>query len=209
MLIADRYVGHRSDRAVADRLADADPSRVVLSDTERRRSRVRTETTDGRDLGLVVARDLRDGDVLEAEDGTLLVVDLEPVDALVIDFAAADLDPARALAFGHALGNRHWDLALRGSEALFPVTETPERMEATVEELLPAGVTYHYDAVSPQTFDGASTADHTHDPGHAHGDVGHEHGGDGHGHHSHDGRSIDARSSVRHDDHAADEDGSE
>ena len=60
MLVAETYVGHRDDASVASALADSDPHRVVLSDTERRRSRVRTETTHGRDLGVVVGRVLAD-----------------------------------------------------------------------------------------------------------------------------------------------------
>lgn len=190
MLVANSYLGHRDD--LADRLADADPATVVLSDTERQRSRVRTETTDGRDLGVVVADDLGDGDVLEADDGTLVVVELAAVDALVVSVADAEMAAMAALELGHALGNRHWDLAVRDGEALFPVPDTRERMAATVAELLPDGVATHFEQVPPTTFDEAG--DHAGD-GHAHGD--HTHGDDGHAHshagdgHSHGVHSID------------------
>jgi len=186
MLVADSYVGHRDDAAVADRLADADVGTVVLSDTDRRRSRVRTTTADGEDIGIVVARDLADGDVLDADD-RLVVVELAPVDALVVDVASADIPPTVALELGHALGNRHWNLALRDGEALFPVPDTRERMDATVAELLPDGVETRYESVPPTTFDDADDGDgHAHGGhgghGHSHGDDGHSHGGDGHSH---------------------------
>ncbi|MDS0260684.1 urease accessory protein UreE [Haloarcula sp. S1CR25-12] len=187
MLVADSYVGHREDAAVADRLADADVGTVVLSDTDRRRSRVRTTTADGEDIGIVVARDLADGDVLDADD-RLVVVELAPVDALVVDVAGADIPPTVALELGHALGNRHWNLALRDGEALFPVPDSRDRMDATVAELLPDGVETRYESVPPTTFDDA-------DDGHAHGGDGHSHGGDGHSHdgagHSHGVHTIE------------------
>jgi len=200
MLVAKTYLGHREETAVADRLTDADPHRVTLSDTDRRRSRVRTETDDGRDVGLVVGRELRDGDVLETEEGDFVVIDLAGIEALVLDFADADLPTTAALEIGHALGNRHWDLAVRDTEALFPVTDSRERMETAVADLLPDGVTTRFETVSPTLFDeDGPEHDHSHD-GHSHGQAGdhtHSHG-DGHSHshdddhaHSHDGyRSI-------------------
>ena len=185
MLVADTYLGHREDPDVVDRLAGTDPVRVRLSDTDRRRSRVRTETTDGRDLGVVVGRDLDDGDVLVTDDGTTVIVELVRIDALVLDFETADLSALTALEVGHALGNRHWDLAVRGHEALFPVEDSRERMLTHVADHLPADVTSRFEAVPPTTFDDGGPS-HEHDHGH-----GHEHGhGHGHGHehgHSHDG----------------------
>lgn len=164
MLVADTYLGHEEDAAVAERLAATPADRVhrtVLSDTDRRRSRVRTETADGLEVGVVVPRDLGDGDVLETAEGELVVVELAPVDALVLDLSAADVDPAAALELGHAVGNRHWDLAMRGSEALFPVPDTRDRMRAAVESLLPPGVTPRFERVPPTTFDDDGP-DHSH-----------------------------------------------
>jgi urease accessory protein len=191
MRIAGSYVGHRSEAAVADRLADADPVTVVLSDTDRQRSRVRTETDDGRDLGIVVPHDLGDGDVLEANDGTLVVVELAPIDALVLDLDGSPISPTAALELGHALGNRHWDLALRDGDALFPVPDSRERMDAIVEHELPADVAHRYEAVPPTLFDdgdGPADHDHSHGDGHSHG-AGHDHS------HSHDDDDS-------HDDHS-------
>ncbi|WP_256300901.1 urease accessory protein UreE [Haloarchaeobius salinus] len=165
MLVADRYLGHRDDGSVATRLADTSPASVhdvVLSETDRRRSRVRTTTTTGRDLGVLVARDLADGDVLATEDGELVVVELEPVDALVLDLAVADISVEEALELGHALGNRHWDLAMRGSEALFPVPDTRDRMRATVRSLVPEGVPVNFESVPPTTFDDGGGPRHRH-----------------------------------------------
>ncbi|WP_146417816.1 urease accessory protein UreE [Haloarcula hispanica] len=189
MLVADTYLGHRDDATVAEDIDTSDHATVVLSDTERQRSRVRTETTDGCDLGIVVARDLADGDVLEAEDGTLVVVELAAIEALVLDFADSDVSPTAALELGHAVGNRHWNLAVRDRETLFPVTDSKERMETTVAELLPADVPTRYEHVPPTTFDDEGV-DHTHRDGTGmHDGGGHSHGG-GHAH-DHGVRTID------------------
>lgn len=164
MLVAETYLGHRDDPAVAAQLAEMDAERVVLSDTERQRSRVRTETTAGVDIGVVVGDDLADGDVLETETGRLVVVTLEAVSALVLDFEGANVKPLAALELGHALGNRHWGLAVRDGEALFPVTDSPERMERMVADHLPDGVNTRVEEVPPTTFDD----DHTHGGDHSH-----------------------------------------
>lgn len=166
MLVAENYLGHREEAAVADRLASTDPLRVALSDTERRRSRVRTETTDGRDLGIVVGRDLSDGDVLETEDGTLVVVELATIDALVLAFDETDVSALDALELGHAIGNRHWTLAVRDGEVLVPVEDSRERMESTVDDHLP-NVPTRYEPVSPTLFDDSAHGEsHEHDHGH-------------------------------------------
>jgi urease accessory protein len=184
MLVAETYVGHRSEEAVASALAEAKTGtgdgvhRVVLTDTERRRSRVRTETADGADLGIVVARELADGDVLRIEDGGLVVVELAAVEALVVDLADADAPTTAAVAFGHAVGNRHWDMAVRGTEVLFPVADDRERMERFIRTEAPTGATLDTERVSPTTFDDGSP-DHSHGPSlgddHAHGDGSHLH----------------------------------
>jgi urease accessory protein len=170
MLVAKTHLGHRGDAGIATRLADADVHRVVLSDTERRRSRVRTETTDGVDIGIVIATDLGDGDVLETDRGDLVVIDLGAVDALVLEFDGAEVSALEGVELGHTLGNHHWDLALRDGEALFPVPDTRERMLETVDDHLPTGVKTRFEAVPPTTFD-----DDRSEHRHTHGDDGHSH----------------------------------
>lgn len=194
MLVADSYLGHRSDPEVADRLADADPLAVTVDDTERRRSRVRTTAADGTDLGVVVARELRDGDVLEADD-RLVVVALAETAALVVDLSGGAESTAATLAaveLGHAAGNRHWDLAVEGERVYLPLAERRERMESELQPHLPAGATIGTADVSPALFDDGDTghADHSHD--HSDGDDGHTHASGGHDH-SHATGSADHR----------------
>jgi len=174
MLVADTYLGHRTDDDVTADLDGAEPSRVVLSETDRRRSRVRTETNDGRDVGIVVARDLADGDVLETESGDLVVVDLADVEAAIVSFAGTDVSPTTALQVGHALGNRHRDVAVRDDEVVVAVADSRERTERTLTDLCPDGVAVRFESVSPALFDGGP--DHRHGDDHADGNHAHSHG---------------------------------
>ena len=194
MLVADTYLGHRDDPAVAEQLTAGEAITVVLSDLERQRSRVRTDSVNGQDLGIVVGRDLADGDVLEAEDGTLVLVELASIEALALEFADSDVSPIAALEIGHALGNRHWDLAVRGSTALFPVTDDRTRMDTAIDGLVPEDVRTQYVTVSPTIFDDVAGPDHSHGGDHDHG---HSHGGDHDHRHSHD----DDRTHHGHDNH--------
>lgn len=185
MRVADEFHGTLDDDALAAAVEREGHLTVTVDDTERRRSRVRTTTEDGTDLGIVVARELRDGDVLEA-DGQFVVVSLAAMQAMVLDFAAAEDAALTALELGHAVGNRHWNLAVDGERAYLSVTDSRERMEATVHPSLPDGVTVDYESVPPTLFED-DPAGHTHgeDDGHGH--------ALSHGHsHDHDVQSLDA-----------------
>jgi len=183
MLVADSYLGHRDDPDLADRLDGGEYLTVTVDDTERRRSRVRTTAEDGTDLGIVVSRELRDGDVLDA-DGTLVLVSLAPIEALVVDFDGVEGSTATALAaleLGHAAGNRHWNLAVEGERAYLPLAEKRERMESEIRPHLPDSATVGTDDVSPALFDDGDDShdEHSHGAGghaHSHGDGGHTHG---------------------------------
>lgn len=191
MLVVDQYLGHCDDLDIGTRLATEDSHRVVLSDTDRRRSRVRTETVNGNDLGIVVSWELGDGDVLETEDGALVVVELAAIDALVVDFSDANVSATAALAFGHAAGNRHWNLAVRDDEALFSVPDTRERMLDALAGELPDDVTTRFEHVPPPTFDDADEPDHEHGHSHTEG-MGNTHSHDGSAHsHDHGIRTAD------------------
>ena len=103
--------------------------------------------------------------------------------------APAPLGQVARLRVGHAAGNRHWDLAVRGSEALVPVPDSRERVRSAIGGDLPAGVTTRFESVPPTTFDDGHAPDHGHgEDGHTHdhahgGDAhAHDHGGDGDGH---------------------------
>jgi len=156
----------------------------VLGERERRRSRVRTTTDAGTDIGIVVDGDrtLRPGDVLVDDDERLVVVEFERREALVVDVAGVDATTdslCRLAELGHHVGNRHVGLAVRDGEVLVALGTDGERTVEEVRELLPAGAETRRERVDPTLFDRGGGSDHTHGHG---GDHAHGHDADGHAH---------------------------
>jgi urease accessory protein len=195
MLVGEGVIG-RLDGAFADREA---VETVILSDAERKRSRVRTTTDAGTDIGLVLGdATLQPGDVVYADEERVVAVAFEDREALVVDLSGVS-GGAEALAalieLGHAVGNRHRDLATRGSEVLFPIEGTGDRIEDEVTHRLPEGATTRREPVDPTLFDEDEDAHGGHgrdDGGHGGEDHGHQHPGHGDDHdhpHAGDGHS--------------------
>jgi urease accessory protein len=175
----------------ADGDGDADSavdSGVVVDDTQRRRSRFRTRTTAGEEVGVVVedAPVLAPGDLLRTDDGRLLVVELERTEALVVDLPAGST-PAAMVAAGHAIGNRHWDLVVRDGRVYVPTAGEADHRRAFLESWLPVDAEIRVESVEPTTFDDSHHNDHSH--GHGHDGHPHEHG---HGHDGHPHEHDDA-----------------
>lgn len=202
MLVADTYLGSLVDDDVAVRVDAAGSLRVVLDDTDRQRSRVRTTTVDGADLGITVGRELRDEDVLvardrDSDDGEhLIVVELDGIPAIEVSFDDVPREalPA-AVALGHAVGNRHRDLAITDECVLIRAEQDRKHLDSLLAEHLPDGTTTAQTTVPPSAFDSdAGHTGHTHaSPDHSHTSSDHSHTSSGHhtdehtGHaHSHD-----------------------
>lgn len=153
---------------------------VVLDERERRRSRFRTTTDAGTELGVVVesGQGLRPGDVLLDDDHRFVVVAFTDCEAVVVTFEHSGDGPAMATAarFGYRVGNRHWDLAVRGEEVLIALGTDEDRIIETVTDTLPPGAETRREYVDPTLFD--ETPAHGHDHGHS----GHDHSHSGRDH---------------------------
>lgn len=170
MLLAEGIVGNvADDPELAARIDDRDPDaveRLVLDERERRRSRIRTTTDAGTDVGIVVRdeRGLRPGDVLVDDPDRTILVAFADREALVVSLEAVEANTdvlTQVAALGYQIGNRHWDLAVRDGELLVALGADGERKIATLEAALPPGARTRREAVDPTLFDG--TPDHTHD----------------------------------------------
>ena len=161
----------------------------------RQKSRFDVVDSSGRSLGIFLPRgtQLRGGDVLLAEDGSLVAVRAAPQPVMVVRHCSEHGSAFDLLRAAYHLGNRHVALQLTPDRLLLEpdqvladilrhqhliVTETSEAFE-------PEGGAY---ALSAQGHHG-----HGHDHGHDQHDPAHEHAHD-HGHaHTHDHRPGDGR----------------
>ncbi|KDE60573.1 urease accessory protein UreE [Halostagnicola sp. A56] len=153
--------------------------RVVIAADRRRRSRFRTTTDAGTDVGVVLEKPaLSIGDVLVHDEDRMIVVAFEPLEALAVDLPEPTPEALEAaLELGHRVGNQHWDLAIDDGVAYVPLEADRHIVERVVEDIVP-GATVRAETVDAELFvtdlEGDGESDHTHGHSHA-GDHGHSH----------------------------------
>lgn len=160
-----------------------DPSATLeLSFDARQKSRFRGRLSDGREVGVVLPRgqSLHDGDLLEAEDGTVVVVRAKP-EAVSRVLTSDSLLLSRA---AYHLGNRHMAVQLLPGELRYHHDYVLDEMlrqlglDPTLDELPfePESGAYgsgHAFASHPHYHSHAH--EHSHDPAHEHSHA-HPHG---------------------------------
>jgi len=161
MIVANTIVGNvNTDDSLADTFETyeaADKVETVTVDPEqRKRSRVRTTTDDGTEIGIVVddKSELEAGDVLVLDDDRMIVVEFEKREAMVIEYPAPESfdDVASVAKLGHAIGNHHWDLQSRDGAFYVPLSDARRVMERVVTDLLPPDAVVRYERVDSTVF---------------------------------------------------------
>ena len=163
---------------------------VVLDWDTRQKSRFDTEDSQGRTLGVFLPRGtaVRGGDVLVAEDGSLIKVIATPQPVLVVRAEAQHGSPLDLLRAAYHLGNRHVQLEVQPAhlhlEPDHVLADMLRHMHLVVTEELapfePEGGAYSAGGHGHAHHDhGHDHAAHDHDHGHDHGhDHDHVHGPD-------------------------------
>jgi len=161
---------------VERRVLTGTPSDVLsLPYDERKKSRLRARAESGREVAIVLERgsSLRDGDLLAAESGEILLV--RAAVESVSDVTSADaVLLARA---SYHLGNRHVPLQIERAALRYQHDHVLDAMVAA----LGLQVTQRTAAFEPEG--GAYAGGHSHSHGHSHDDHTHAH------EHSHDDRA--------------------
>ncbi|MFG6490338.1 urease accessory protein UreE [Roseateles sp. BYS78W] len=151
------------------------------------RSKSRFSATDstGREIGVVLPRGttLRGGDVLVAEDGSMLRVIAAAQPVLQVRFCAEHGQPFDLLRAAYHLGNRHVPLELQPELLQFE----PDPVLADMLRRQHLIVTEAQAAFEPEGGAYGEGAGHAHHHGHDHHDHGHDHG------HAHDHAEAPAR----------------
>jgi urease accessory protein len=156
---------------------------VELDWDVRQKSRFDCTDSQGRPLGVFLARGtvVRGGDILVAEDGSLVKVVAAPQPVLVITHCQEHGTPFDLTRAAYHLGNRHVPIELKPDhlkiEPDHVLADMLSAMHLIVKEanaaFEPEGGAY----ASHDSHSHAAHANHDHDHGHAHGDGhGHDHG---------------------------------
>lgn len=153
---------------------------VQLSWDVRQKSRFDAVDSTGRVIGVFLPRGtvVRGGDVLVAEDGSLVAVQAAPQPVLVVRHCSEHGSPFDLMRAAYHLGNRHVPLALQPDRLVLE----PDHVLADMLRAMHLIVSSEDAAFEPEAGAYAAGAGH----GHAHEHAGaHEHGHDhqhGHGH---------------------------
>jgi urease accessory protein len=146
---------------------------VELDWEVRQKSRFAATDSTGRDLGIFLPRGtlVRGGDVLVAEDGSLIRVIAAPQPVLVITHCRNHGTPFDLTRAAYHLGNRH-----------VPIELQPDHLKIEPDHVLADMLRAMHLIVKAQDLPfepegGAYAAGHAHGPGHAH-----DHAHDGHAH---------------------------
>jgi urease accessory protein len=165
---------------------------VQLSWDVRQKSRFDAVDSTGRVIGVFLPRGtvVRGGDVLVAEDGSLVAVQAAPQPVLVVRHCSEHGSPFDLMRAAYHLGNRHVPLALQPDRLVLE----PDHVLADMLRAMHLIVSSEDAAFEPEAGAYAAAAGHGHGHGHDHAHdhadaPGHDHGHDhvhGHGHtHSH------------------------
>lgn len=168
---------------------------VELDWDVRQKSRFSATDSSGRTLGVFLPRGtvVRGGDVLVAEDGSLVRVLAAPQAVLHITHCPQHGTPFDLVRAAYHLGNRHVPIELQPDHLKIE----PDHVLANMLRAMHLIVQSRDMAFEPEG--GAYAAGHGGGHGHHHG---HEHHHDDHGHgHSHGGHSHDHDHGHSHDDH--------
>jgi urease accessory protein len=155
-------------------------SKVVLDWDVRQKSRFETTDSLGRTLGVFLPRGtvMRGGDVLVAEDGSLVCVVAAPQQVLKITHSAAHGTPYDLIRAAYHLGNRHVPIELKPDHLKIE----PDHVLAQMLRAMQLIVQEVNEPFEPES--GAySSGGHNHH-GHSHHGHSHDHGHE-HAHHAH------------------------
>ena len=164
-------------------------SSVSLDWDVRQKSRFETTDSLGRTLGVFLSRGtvIRGGDVLVAEDGSLIQVNAAEQEVLRITVCTIHGSPFDLTRAAYHLGNRHVPIELKPDHLKIE----PDHVLAEMLRAMHMTVHTVHEAFEPEG--GAySSGGHTHGHDHAHHDHGHDHDHDHDHGHDHDGHGSHA-----------------
>lgn len=142
MIIIENILGNvNNDPIWKERKEKADVDVLVLDQRDAQKSRCRTHTQKGVDLGIALDRNnlLSNGDVILYDDAknTMIVVEISLRDVMVVNLESLKtLTPEEqvrvSFELGHALGNQHWKAVLKDNHVFVPLSVSQEVMKSVM-----------------------------------------------------------------------------
>lgn len=139
---------------------------VYLRQIDSLKGRIHAKSTSGEVVGIIKGRDwsLSEGDVFETDRGQLLVVHLEEQKVMVLSFTGeAKGHEIDLVHLGHAIGNHHWPLIVRGDNIYIDLVAGIEVMESVIRSFKIPSLHIKYES---RSFDDQLTSKNSH---HKHG----------------------------------------
>jgi urease accessory protein len=146
-------LGNAADEPWPGRLAGARIDVLRLDQAEAQKSRLRKATEGGTDVAMALDRgvQVRDGDVLawNGASRAAVVARVDLNDVLIIDLGGlAAESAAEAMAacvgLGHALGNQHWPVVIKGSRVYVPLMVAEGVMASVLRTHAFKGISYTF-----------------------------------------------------------------
>tara|TARA_Y100000590_G_scaffold212804_1_gene241136 strand:- start:927 stop:1433 length:507 start_codon:yes stop_codon:yes gene_type:complete len=133
MLIADSILGNVYDKSnISQKIENAKENqtlkRLFLSRTQMEKSRLRTETEDGTEIGLSLEPGtiLHNGDVLEI-NSKLIIIHQLPEKIIRVIINENHMSPNLLIQLAHIIGNRHRPISIASDECIvFPIHDESE-----------------------------------------------------------------------------------
>lgn len=148
--IAQTYLGNIQENVtLAEKLEGSKELclEVNLSQSDRGKGRIYTQSTSGMPVGIIKNRDwlLREGDMLETEQGKLLLVHIQTQELMVLSFSESVASNAIDLIhLGHVLGNHHYPIMVKDNKIYLQLIVDKERIEATIRNFNIPGLQIDY-----------------------------------------------------------------
>ncbi|MEM8504460.1 MAG: urease accessory protein UreE [Cyanobacteria bacterium P01_D01_bin.1] len=142
--IADCYLGNiKEDETLTAELVQSRQAQqyleVMIERKDRRKGRIFTQAASGQPIGIVKSRDwqLRDGDMLRTQSDWLVLVRLKKQQLIALQFDKdARNSPVQLVKLGHAIGNHHWPVTLRGEILYVELSDDSDAVESTINKII-------------------------------------------------------------------------
>ncbi len=150
-LIAKKYLGNiNRNPELAEIVNHAKKANkcleIELQKRDRAKGRILAKSLSGVSIGIIKNRELllESGDILEAENGNLLLINLQQEKLMVLKFTNSNHNALKLVQLGHLLGNNHYPIKIEDNKIYVRLVTNPKVIEKNIHELNIIGLEISY-----------------------------------------------------------------